>query len=205
MYGLFFIVYIILIMLLIIYFIVFIFYNKKIRATISENLTTETSLYPLNTNDIRRRKDCGSSQIYCSTDNDCKQICSHAIDDTLLSEYKCSDIKTCTQSILTGENNDTSIVKCIKEFGFMPVLTADELFQSHWICLNTLPHIFNNQQNYHPYICSGGKIDRLVPQHLFDTCICNGKDIKVRDEFRSDIPICLNPEQLPLFPNFYRA
>lgn len=67
------------------------------------------------------------------------------IDDIIQTEYKCSDINICTQSLLTVEDGNAPI-KCNRKFGFFPILTADKFIQPHWICLNTRPYIFNDKQ-----------------------------------------------------------
>lgn len=149
----------------------------------------------------KNRINCRDNQVYCVTNNDCLQLCSHAIDHELLTEYKCNEMKFCSQSILTDDKEKPDI-DCKKEFGFYPVLTADEIFEPHWICLNTLPHLFGDNQEYHSYICAGGDRTKLDPKKIFESCECQGDKIKVRDSFRSDIPICVEKNQLSLFPNF---
>lgn len=190
-----FIIYLIALLVFVIYLVVVEFYNKRVRQTINNN--TDTSIFSI---DELKRIKCNEHKVYCIKDDDCLQICSRPLDEMLQSEYKCNEFNVCTQSVLTNEENDNpEDLNCKRNFGFYPVLTADEIFSPYWICLNTRPYIFTNQQQYHPYICGGS--DQLDPDNLFDSCQCPDNKIKVRDEFRSTIPICIDQNQLPLFPN----
>lgn len=189
----------------VLYLITFEYFNVKTRENLKNNSKTQTSLYTLN--DELSKKNCNDSKIYCTNDSDCLQICANAIDIELQTQYKCSTINICTQSLLNSDNSDNQSLNkksCNKDFGFFPVLTSDEIFQSHWTCINTRPSIFNDQQQYHQYICSGGNKDNLDHRDLFNSCKCPNTKIKVRDEFRTDIPLCIDKHQLSLFPNFTR-
>lgn len=146
---------------------------------------------------------CEYKEIFCSNDNDCLQICSNAINDNLQTQYKCSEIKTCIQSKIESTKTSTEI-SCNRDYGFIPILTADEFFQYRWICLNTLPYIFNDNQEFHKYICDGGNKNQLDIKDLYNSCKCPSNKIKVRDEFRNTLPICVDKHQLSLFPNFRR-
>lgn len=136
---------------------------------------------------VFKRAQCDN--VYCARDDDCKQICS--------AQYKCNTINRCVQSDIDIE---TKPITCKREFGFYPILTADEIFQPQWTCLNTRPDIFDDNQEYRKYICAGGS--NLDTQNLFDSCVCGEGKIKVRDDFRGSIPLCIDSDQLSLFPNF---
>lgn len=198
-----FIIYILMILLFILYLIIAEYYNVRVRATIAANTTT-TSIPILD--EQLKRIDCKQQRTFCTADSDCAQLCTRSVDDEMLQiEYKCNDINTCTQSVRTssGENNQHQSIKCNRLFGFIPTLTADEIFQPYWICLNTRPHIFDSStQDYHPYICAGGNRTQLNPSNLYNSCVCPETKIKVRDEFRDGIPLCVSRNQLSLFPNF---
>lgn len=192
-----FIVYLFLLLSLVLYLIVFEYYNKNVRENFRNNTQTTTSIFPVNE---LKRIDCGKEQIYCTKNSDCIQMCSQK-NDKLQIEYKCSETNICLQS--PSENDaDDATVSCNRNFGFYPILTADEIFQPHWICLNTQPHIFNDNQEYHKFICAGQDRSKLDPKNIFDSCTCKNNTVKVHDEFRQDIPICINKHQLSLFPNF---
>lgn len=191
-----FIIYTLSILILILCLIIFKYFNVKVR----ENLKNNTDPSPTNTNELNRAN-CANDKIYCINDNDCLQMCSHATDKEFLTQYKCNEVNVCTQSKLDNENENTNIF-CNREHGFFPILTADEIFQPHWVCLNTRPYLFDDNQEYHSYICSGGDISKLKPSDIYGSCICGEGKVKVRDEFRNNIPICINKAQLSLFPNF---
>ncbi|WBR61439.1 per os infectivity factor 3 [Drosophila suzukii associated hytrosavirus 1] len=195
-----FIIYLLLLLSLILYLIIFEYYNRNVREKLKNNTTTTTSI--TTANDQLNRINCQDKKIYCTNNTDCIQMCSHTINDELQVQYKCSEINVCTQSLLTTEE-ETNINpnSCNRQYGFFPILTADEFFQPHWICLNTKPYLFNDKQQFHSYICAGGT-KNINPQNVFDTCICSDDQIKVRDEFRNGIPLCIDKHLLPLFPNF---
>lgn len=184
-------------MLFIVYLIVFKFYNKQVRGNLRKNANTTTSI--LNMDELGK-PNCAEKKIYCVNNDDCLQLCSHAIDDELQTQYKCNEINTCTQSILNSDDEQTPIV-CKKDYDFYPVLTADEIFQPRWTCLNTKPYLFNDKQEFHHYICAGGDQSKLDPKAIFESCVCGQGKIKVRDEFREFIPVCIEKNQLSLFPN----
>lgn len=195
-----FIVYIICVLVLVLYLIYFKYFNSKIRNNLVANTETTTSV--LTDNEIRKI-DCKTKTIYCSNDYDCLQVCSNAINDSLQMEYKCSEVNICTQSPLLNSNENTDLTAiCNTNFGFFPVLTADEIFQPQWTCINTQPYLFNDQQQYHPYVCANGNREKLDPKKVFESCVCPAQQIKVRDEFRNNIPLCVDKNQLSLFPNF---
>lgn len=197
-----FIIYLLLVLSFILYLVIFEYYNTDVRENLKNNINTKTSITIAK--DELNRINCHEKKIYCTRNTDCLQICSNAIDDELQVEYKCNEINICAQSLLTtnNDNSTTPTVSCNRDFGFFPILTADEIFQPHWTCLNTRPYLFNDQQQYHDYICAGGDRKNLDPRYIFESCICPADRIKVRDEFRNNIPLCVEKHQLSLFPNF---
>lgn len=144
-----------------------------------------------------KRIDCENEKIYCIEDNDCLHLCTRN-----LNLYKCNNFNICSQYISKHELDNISKIDCNKKFGFYPVLKVDEFLQPIWFCLNTRPHIFTNNQQYHPFVCGGTNKSRLDPDNLFESCICEPGKVKVNDEFRGNIPICLEKNILTLFPNF---
>lgn len=198
--SLLFTVYVALILLLIIYLILGEYFSSRIRRTLRDNTNTQTSISPIDA--LKNRIECDKRRIYCANDNDCLELCTRAIDDITQVEYKCNDINICTQSTLINGDETTSSLLCNRDFGFIPILTADEIFQPHWVCLNTRPNVFDNRQQYHSFICAGGNRSSLDPDRLFDSCLCPPATIKIHDEFRPGLPICVDKHQLPLFPNF---
>lgn len=192
-----FIIYLILLLSLIVYLIAFKYFNKNVRENLRNNSQTTTSIDTVN-NELDK-VDCNERKIYCTVDGDCTQLCSNPIDNKV--HYKCSKNNVCVQSQFNSENNE-SLKSCNRSFGFFPVLKADEIFEPEWICLNTRPYLFNDNQEYHSYVCSGGDQSLLEPQNIFESCICKDDKIKVRDDLRNDIPICIYKHQLSLFPNF---
>lgn len=185
-------------LLFIIYLIIYEYFNRNVRKNITNNIqTTSTQLLDENIAKI----ECDKEKVYCANDYDCLQICSNAISESLKMEYKCNEINTCIQSPLKTDHNSDNET-CNIEFGFLPILTADEIFQPTWTCLNTQPYLFDKTQQFHSYICAGGDRSRLDPKNIFNSCLCRDNKIKVRDEFRNEIPICIDKNQLSLFPNF---
>lgn len=154
--------------------------------------------------ELQRVRSCNEQKTYCTKDDDCRRICSTpSTGENII--YNCNELNVCIQSIgAHGDDNSqtTTSVFCNRKFGFFPVLTADEIFKPHWICLNTRPNVFDDNQNYHPYICAGSDISHLNPDEIFNSCICPHDKVKVRDEFRNNIPVCIDQHQLSLFPNF---
>ena len=195
-----FIIYLLTLLSFILYLILFKFFNKNVRENFKRNTKTSTTIFTV---DELNKIKCDDKKIYCANDNDCIKMCAHAINTDLQTQYKCNEINVCTQSILNTENNSTSI-HCNRENGFFPVLTTDEIFKPHWICMNTRPYLFDDNQEFHKYICAGGDKYQLDSNNIFDSCNCSGNKIKVRDEFRNNIPLCIDKHQLSLFPNFVR-
>lgn len=192
-------------LLLVVYLVVCEFASRRTRQTLAANAETKTTLVPLTE---LQRIDCGSRKIFCSNDTDCREICGDGgIDNDLLTQYKCSAIKTCTQTLMTGPDETTQQpISCDRSRGFYPILIFDEILPPRWKCLNTLPQIFDDtRQDYHSYICNGGQRQDLELTRLFDSCQCPANKVKVRDEFRNNIPICIDKDQLSLFPNFVTA
>lgn len=196
--GILFIIYVILLLLFILYLIIFKYFNKNVRDNLKNNTEPTSSTSTINE---LNRINCREKKIYCLTNNDCLQMCTHATDNELLIQYKCSSVNVCTQSILNNDDENTKII-CNRKHGFFPIITADEIFQPRWTCLNTRPYLFNKNQEYHSYICAGGDRSKLDPDNIFNSCNCSSDKIKVRDEFRNDIPICIEQKKLSLFPNF---
>lgn len=207
------------ILLFILYLIIFQYYNKRIKTNIQDNIETKTSSSTLQ--DMSNKYNCTNKQIYCVKDSDCLQMCSLSNNEDnsgnnsnnndnnnkSLIQYKCSKRKICVQSINdnTSDNNNqnsNSKILCNKKLGFFLALVSDEIFESYWTCLNSRPYLFNDKQEYHSYICAGGNRDSLDPDNIFDSCKCSDNQIKVRDEFRNYIPICIDSKDLPLYPNF---
>lgn len=153
--------------------------------------------------------DCDLNAVYCNIDSDCAQLCNQnaaaVTNSTVVGKaYKCNQFHRCIQSVNDNEpniNTNNNIPNCNRDFGFFPVLISDEVLGQRWTCLNTEPYIFDDKQTYHSYICAGGNRKNLNPKKLYDSCKCPKEKLKVRDEFRNDIPICIDQNQLPLFPN----
>ena len=194
------IVYLLLLLSFILYLIVLKFFNKAVRTNFKNNANTSTTIFTV---DELNKIKCDEKKVYCANDSDCINMCAHAIDTDIQTQYKCSEINVCTQSVLNIENTNTS-VNCNRENGFFPVLKTDEILQPRWICMNTKPYLFNNNQEFHKYICSGGDRYLLDSDNIFDSCDCTENKLKVRDEFRNNIPLCIDKHQLSLFPNFVR-
>lgn len=204
------------------------YYNTHIRKIFRLNNNVDTSIVSTTSSmtlttssplEDTTKINCKETLIYCNQTSDCLQLCARPFDTVDKITYKCTKNNICIQSPVNIDDStiQSTIPKCNRKFGFYPVLTADELFQSEWKCLNTLPHIFSDKtQDFHPYICAGGDRSKLDPANLFESCICNNNTIggnnnrtenitnkiKVRDEFRTGIPICVEKHQLALFPNF---
>lgn len=185
------------ILILIVYLILFNYFNRKIRKNLKDNMTTETSL-ALVDDELNKIK-CNERTVYCYSDNNCRELCHNSVTDKV--DYKCGPNNICTQSQLVAEDIKP-VENCNRKFGFFDVLIADEIFEPYWTCLNTRPHLFNDKQDFHTYICAGGDRSKLDPQNIYESCICSEDKIKVHDDLRQDIPICIEKHQLSLFPNF---
>lgn len=185
--------------MLLVYLIIFEYFNKKVRTNLKKNIQTNTSL--IAANEQLNTIDCNATRIYCVEDSNCAQLCANTIDKQFEVEYKCGEANVCTQSpLVTGSDQRPEV--CNRNFGFLPILVADEIFEPRWTCLNTQPYLFNEQQQYHAYICAGGDRSKLDPKNVFESCVCAQDCIKARDDLRNDIPICIPKRQLSLFPNF---
>lgn len=198
----FFLVYILLILIIFIYLIYFKYYNQNTKDILLKNtkpiISTKMSL--LDTTN-KSAKDCNKQTVFCQHDSDCMQLCS--INEAILIQYKCNEINICTQSVLENETTNNTPIDCNRKNNFIPTLTADEFFQPHWICLNTRPQLFDDKtQDFHTYICAGGNRTALNQDDIFNSCVCDENKIKVYDEFRNNIPLCIEKKQISLFPNF---
>lgn len=189
-----FIIYLILLLVFTIYLILFKYYNNKVRQNLKNVKQTETTIHSILPAQIN---DCHNKIVYCTTSKDCSHICTNANEN----EFICNSSSICSQSTLSSTSANTAEIVCDQNKGFLPTLTADEFFEPYWICLNTRPYIFNNQQKINSFVCASGKLNFRNFDTLYEDCICQGGDIKVKDILRNNIPICIQSHKLSLYPN----
>lgn len=105
----------------------------------------------------------------CATDDNCKLLCNAG--------FKCLNGK-CRQPITTQ-----SPLSCNESKGFFMVRQTTFGGGSWWKCLNTLPHLYNDDETLKPYVCRGGNFNGI------DVCECPpDKDLL----YSNQIPLCLS-------------
>lgn len=191
------------VLLLVLYLIVIVF---KPPASIASYMERRGIVLSTENNSLlsasSERVSCEEQQIFCTSDADCAGLCKpHSSSSTFSSNYRCMPQEnTCLAApTIDGPEN----YECSADKGFYPALVVDEILGAKWTCLNTLPYLFNDTENFHRYICAGGKlVYKNNPGSVFADCECDAPRIKVIDEFRGNIPICIDQYYLPLFANF---
>lgn len=113
--------------------------------------------------------ECDYTEVPCSIDINCK-LC-HSVNN---SEYRCIDNKC--KKIVNFECDETK--------HFYRVRNSDG-FSSDWICLNTLPHIYNNDGTLREGICFNGTLDMTS-----GSCNCN-TSLGMTPYMLQNIPLCL--------------
>lgn len=113
--------------------------------------------------------ECDYTQVPCSIDMNCK-FC-HDVNNN---EYKCVENKC--KKIVNSECDETK--------HFYKVRNRD-IFSNDWICLNTLPHIYNNDGTIRKGICFNGTLDKTS-----GSCICDAQSGRFPFTLQN-IPLCL--------------
>lgn len=172
----------------------------KARYITIANLNTREFLHLIKTNNSIENYtelDCAVNSIHCLQDSDCTRICANKQSN----KFVCNAVNTCVES-QSNENqpNHDSKTICNTSRGFYPALEVSEKFGERWTCLNTLNHIFDDNQQFHSYICNGAT--NLNTRNLVSSCTCPETHIRMKDIFRPNLVLCLEKKYISLFPNF---
>lgn len=143
--------------------------------------------------------DCSLATRYCTQDSHCKVLCHGG-------NFSCDlETGTCQLKVLPAEQG------CNENHGFVHVLETTEL-TSRWACLNTLPHLFNDDGSLRPYVCGEGlKVGKFdlnsfnVREQdinittLAEKCSCAKDHTRAYDLATRNIPLCVPKSMIDTF------
>lgn len=158
------------------------------------------------TENILSRVDCLAETRLCSSDDHCRQLCHRDIlIDKKPIEYECNLM----EGVCQVRKDQQITKKCDPKLGFISALRTTSLGHE-WICLNTLPELFDDNGNLHLYICVNGtfdidKFDANISINAVPNCQCSGNDIKLADKFIFNVPMCLPQSAFNVLNNYIRV
>lgn len=154
-----------------------------------------SSLAPLS--DDSQKVNCLHVPRYCTDDSHCTALCANEVnnDNKIICREGVCDTDT------TPPDNST----CETKLGFLSVFNNNEL-QSGWLCINTLPHLFQDSGQVHPYVCGTQQKIGSFDSKRFDAdksinaipcCKCNDGYVRAVEVNVPAVPLCV-PKDLPL-------
>ncbi|ABQ08849.1 per os infectivity factor 3-like protein [Glossina pallidipes salivary gland hypertrophy virus] len=184
--------------------VLIIIFNSNDYPDIERDIKEKLNL--VDAEEANTKVDCLQTTRYCEKIEDCNTFCDKYSDNLL---YTCDEIsRKCVlddgSSNWEDDDGGTNLT-CNKNHGFIKCYAVNEL-TSFWICLNTLPHIFTDDDKLKPFVCANGKIEEINDDggdfNLMSKCKCFDGFIKVNYMQRPDIPVCLPVNLVNIFPSF---
>lgn len=172
----------------------------KTDLTDDDRQLIDSALAPLA--DDSQKVNCLHVPRYCTDDSHCIALCA--------SELSSDNRIICREGVCDTDTTPLDTSTCEAKFGFLSVFNNNEL-QSRWLCINTLPHLFQENGQVHPYVCGTQRNTGLFDRKCFDAdqsinaipcCKCNEGYIRAVEVNIPDVPLCVHKD-LPLaFPSF---
>lgn len=153
------------------------------------------------------RRNCIDENHFCEQTTDCSNICQsglvpiHCNHNTLTCEpYKIEE----------SEPEEVKENPCNQKHGFIYALNVNILWDDkknvEWVCINTLPKLFNDKDELNSFVCESGQFSVDVNNGLSRAvdCKCNSELNLVVAVHQNDniVPRCISRSLLPLLPSF---
>lgn len=150
--------------------------------------------------------DCTLSTRFCSHDLQCKVLCSS---EKFIHKFKCNlDSGVCDLEESTTDVN----AQCPAERGFLSVLRTTEI-DNQWVCINTMPHLFDNNGDLQKYVCGVGdgvgtfdlnefNVEIDDSNSILSRCVCSENYTRVVNKTRPNIPLCIPRNMMHILPDF---
>ena len=161
------------------------------------------SLTPLTDDSLK--VNCLHTKRFCTDDLHCGALCTRDV----ISKHQIM----CKQGVCQAKTAPDEITTCQAKLGFLSVYNNNEIFR-RWFCLNTLPHLFQNNGTLHPYVCGNEAETGVFDFACFDAdksidaipcCKCNDGYVRVVEASVPNVPLCV-PEHVPsVFSSFVRV
>lgn len=157
---------------------------------------------PLNVDDVQitseaAAKNCHVDTYYCTSDNDCNDICG-------TKSFICNASMKCAPRDLKILDSESSVNCNLKHGGYL-ALAVNEIEGAHWTCLNKYPNLFESRGNFHKHVCNSGsfQVNTLVKAPTVSDCTCRDSSTRVIKSDDPNTPRCASKANLKLFKSLY--
>lgn len=178
---------------------------KFFRRNFDRNLMQFINKFQFTSKQTAQRN-CITENHFCVKNTDCVDICQSGS----IPFYCNQNSYTCEPYTMEeNEPNKIDVVPCNQKHGFINTLSVNILWGNtkiDWVCINTLPKLFNDKDELNSYVCSSGQFPVDVNMELpqANKCKCDSEQNEVLAVHENDkvIPRCIPRELLPLLPSF---